>query len=49
VGVEIDEYYTYLSEKRLELAGINNSIQGYDFGVFWERNTTPVRSAPDKH
>ena len=41
VGVEIDNYYACLSEKRLELAGMKNSIQGYDFGVFWERNTTP--------
>ena len=41
VGVEIDKYYASLAEKRLELAEINSGIQGYDFGVFWERNTTP--------
>jgi site-specific DNA-methyltransferase (adenine-specific) len=40
-GVEIDNYYACLTEKRLELAGLKKSIQGYDFGVFWERNTTP--------
>jgi len=48
VGVEIDKYYACLTEKRLELAAINNSIQGYDFGVFWERNTTPVPSGTKK-
>jgi site-specific DNA-methyltransferase (adenine-specific) len=41
-GVEMDKYFACLVEKRLELAEKNKSIQGYDFGVFWERNTTPV-------
>ena len=39
VGIEIDEYYCCLSEKRLELAGQDKTIQGYRDGVFWERNT----------
>ncbi|MBE0571000.1 MAG: site-specific DNA-methyltransferase [Ignavibacteriaceae bacterium] len=39
VGVEVDEYYCYLAEKRLELAEKNTRIQGYEDGVFWERNT----------
>jgi site-specific DNA-methyltransferase (adenine-specific) len=38
VGLEIDEMYCCLAEKRLELAEIDKSIQGYD-GVFWERNS----------
>ncbi|MDD3534892.1 MAG: DNA methyltransferase [Candidatus Cloacimonetes bacterium] len=38
-GIEIDEYYCALSLKRIELAEIYNSIQGYHEGVFWERNT----------
>lgn len=38
-GVEIDEYYCLLAEKRLELAEKDKSIQGYSDGVFWERNT----------
>jgi site-specific DNA-methyltransferase (adenine-specific) len=38
-GVEIDELYSCLTEKRLELANDDNSIQGYVDGVFWERNT----------
>lgn len=39
VGIEIDEYYCCLSEKRLELAEYDKIIQGYQDGVFWERNT----------
>ncbi|GAB4294322.1 MAG: hypothetical protein Kow0090_08940 [Myxococcota bacterium] len=39
VGVEIDELYCCLAEKRLELAEWDNTIQGYSEGVFWERNT----------
>jgi len=39
LGIEIDEYYCCLAEKRLELAEQDNSIQGYSDGVFWERNT----------
>lgn len=38
-GVEIDEYYCCLAEKRLKLAENDKSIQGYEDGVFWERNT----------
>ncbi len=38
-GIEIDELYACLTEKRLDLAEKDNSIQGYSEGVFWERNT----------
>jgi site-specific DNA-methyltransferase (adenine-specific) len=38
-GVELDEIYACLAEKRLEMADIESSIQGYSEGVFWERNT----------
>ncbi|HED38348.1 MAG TPA: site-specific DNA-methyltransferase [Ignavibacteria bacterium] len=38
-GVELDEFYCCLTEKRLELAENDQSIQGYSDGVFWERNT----------
>jgi site-specific DNA-methyltransferase (adenine-specific) len=38
VGIEIDETYCCLAEKRLESAQVNKCIQGYD-GVFWERNS----------
>lgn len=43
LGVEIDEYYCCLAEKRLELAERDKSIQGYEGGVFWERNTLADR------
>jgi len=39
VGIEIDEMYCCLAEKRLSLARQNDSIQGYHDGIFWERNT----------
>ena len=39
VGVEIDNYYCCLAEKRLELVDKDKRIQGYEDGVFWERNT----------
>ena len=39
VGVEVDEYYCCLAEKRLEKAELDKKIQGYEDGVFWERNT----------
>lgn len=39
VGIEIDEAYCCLAEKRLEMAERDNTIQGYVDGVFWERNT----------
>jgi len=38
-GVEIDEYYCCLAEKRLASNKKDKSIQGYSDGVFWERNT----------
>ncbi len=39
VGIEIDEFYGCLAEKRLEMAEADKTIQGYSGGVFWERNT----------
>jgi site-specific DNA-methyltransferase (adenine-specific) len=39
LGVEIDETYCCLAQKRLELAEEDRNIQGYVDGVFWERNT----------
>ena len=42
VGIEIDETYCCLAEKRLESAELDRNIQGYSDGVFWERNTKPV-------
>jgi site-specific DNA-methyltransferase (adenine-specific) len=42
VGIEIDEYFCCLAEKRLEIADSDKTIQGFTDGVFWERNTKPV-------
>lgn len=38
-GVEIDEYYCMLAQKRLNLAESDKNIQGFKDGLFWERNT----------
>ena len=43
VGIEADESYCCLAEKRLLLAHKDKSIQGYDDGVFWERNSLADR------
>jgi site-specific DNA-methyltransferase (adenine-specific) len=39
VGIEIDEKYSCLAEKRLAMADRDKAIQGYSDGLFWERNT----------
>lgn len=39
VGIDIDEFFCCLAEKRLEMAKNGKIIQGYSDGVFWERNT----------
>ncbi len=39
IGIEIDDLYCCLAERRLEMAVRNKSIQGYAGSVFWERNT----------
>jgi site-specific DNA-methyltransferase (adenine-specific) len=39
VGIEMDENYCILTEKRLDLAENDKSIQGFSGGVFYERNT----------
>lgn len=37
--IEADENYCLLTEKRLEMAEDNKTIQGFSDGVFWERNS----------
>lgn len=39
VTIESDEQYCLLSQKRLKLADTDDSIQGFEDGVFWERNS----------
>ena len=37
-GIEMSKEYCCLCEKRLEDAETNKRIQGYENGIFWERN-----------
>jgi len=39
LGIEIDETFACVAEKRLALADKDKSIQGYSGEVFWERNS----------
>jgi site-specific DNA-methyltransferase (adenine-specific) len=39
VAIESEEEYCLLAVKRLHLAESDSSIQGFEDGVFWERNT----------
>ncbi|MBO6146919.1 MAG: site-specific DNA-methyltransferase [Lachnospiraceae bacterium] len=39
LGIEQNEQYCIWAEKRLEMADDDRSIQGYEDGVFWERNS----------
>ncbi len=38
-GIERDEKYCLLTQKRLDLAETDKLIQGFSDGVFWERNS----------
>lgn len=38
-GIELNEEYAMLAEKRLEIAETDKAIQGYSDGVFWERHS----------
>ncbi|MDR3227712.1 MAG: site-specific DNA-methyltransferase [Prevotellaceae bacterium] len=38
-GIEFNEEYCVLAEKRLHIAATDNKIQGYADGIFWERNS----------
>ena len=48
IGIELDAYYCCLAEKRLALAEEDSSIQGYQDGVFWERNTLSMQRASQR-
>ena len=38
IGIEKEEYYSIIAEKRLLMADNDKSIQGYKDGIFFERN-----------
>ena len=43
LGIELDEEYSLLAERRLEIAEAEQEIQGFSDGVFWERNTLAIQ------
>ncbi len=43
LGVDIEKEYCLLAAKRLHLAELDTTIQGYSDGVFWERNTLNIQ------
>ncbi len=43
IGIEREPQYCVWTEKRLENASADSSIQGYADGVFWERNTAAIQ------
>ena len=38
IGIEREEQYCVWAEQRLEMANSNKTIQGYENGIFYERN-----------
>lgn len=48
VGIEQNPQYAIWSEKRLETAETNKTIQGYTNGRFWDRNTLPEQNKEGK-
>lgn len=49
LGIELDQEYSLLAEKRLELADEIKTIQGFSDGVFWERNTLAEQQSIGKN
>jgi len=43
LGIELNDEYACLAEKRLEIAESDKTIQGYSGGFFWERNTLAMQ------
>ena len=48
IGIESEQEYCAIAQKRLELADNDTEIQGYSNGVFWERNTLALQQKPQK-
>jgi len=49
LGIELDEEYCLMAEKRLELAERDGRIQGFHDGIFWERNSQPTSREQANH
>lgn len=49
LGIELDQEYSLLAEKRLELADEIKTVQGFSDGVFWERNTLAEQQSIGKN
>ncbi len=47
-GIELDQTYCCLAEKRLAVGEYDKTIQGYAEGVFWERNSLQDRKCGSK-
>jgi len=43
LGIEIEKEYCLLAAKRLYLAELDTTVQGYHSSVFWERNTLSIQ------
>jgi site-specific DNA-methyltransferase (adenine-specific) len=48
IGIEREEEYCALAQRRLELSNADKSIQGYTDNVFWERNSLSQQLAKKK-
>lgn len=48
LGIELSEQYCVWAQLRLERAETDKSVQGYNDGVFWERNTQQYRQKRKK-
>ncbi|HKO45002.1 MAG TPA: site-specific DNA-methyltransferase [Pyrinomonadaceae bacterium] len=48
LGIDQNEDYCLLAERRLELADTDQEIQGLSDGVFWERNTLSLQQGESR-
>ena len=49
LGIECEQEYALLAEKRLEMAASDTGVQGYAEGVFWERNSLNTMNGRARH
>lgn len=47
IGIELNPLYCVWAEKRLETSETDSGIQGYEDGVFWERNSLAAQKSAD--